>query len=356
MSYALSVPCPPQPWRPLALSAQRMGIIGLTSSLAGLFRRSPPLDPATRAALGRVTEMAGPLVASVSGFERRLVEPIQIALKHCDELVTALPGMIDINRRAFALDPLIHAFFATPLDIEEMLGRSQVLRDFLADSRSFGIEYLHALFATRRREKHVMGMALQGEMLRQDVPQTLLYFSSHTLTAVAEDQKATRALLGAAAFDSLLKSFFSRSEAARLERQELQGERDMVRAQLRGAPVRGDAAIATTYQQRLSELDQRLGAVSDSLQPEQLVSGLATFLSEPNQALRLEPVQVRVDRNGVMADGLEGSAGQEGSLTFPELVGRDRRRYVVMLARIPRDEAERAITRILDEQRRFILI
>jgi len=295
-------------------------------------------------------------MASVSGFERRLATPIQQALRHCEEVVAGLPSTIDINRRAFAVDPLVHAFFATPHDIEEMLGRSQVLRDFIADSRFVGIEHLYGLFAARRREKRVMGVALEGEMLRQDVPQTLMYFSSHTLTAVAEDMQATRKMLNVAAFDSLLKSFFAQAATTRLERQELQGERDLQRARLRGSRRGNPASGIAEHQQELSEFDTRICAMTESLQPDRLVDALATYLSEPAKALRLEPVAVRVDRNGVMADSLNAAAGKDGSLYFPELVGRDRRRYVVMLARISRGDAERALSEVFDQQRRYILI
>lgn len=295
-------------------------------------------------------------MASASGFESRLAAPIQLALKYCDELVAALPGMMDINRQAFALDPLVHAFFSTSQDIDEMLGRCQALRDFLRDPQSVGIGHFHALFAARRREKQVLGPALQGEVLRQDVPQTLLYFSSHTLTAIAADLQATRGMLSAAAFDSLLKAFFARADAIRLERRALQTERDLERARLKGRPGGKDAPGIVEQQRELPELDRHIRDLTESLEPDRLVEALAAFLSEPAPALRLEPVKVRVDRDGVMADVHDDAAGEDGSLCFPELVGRDRRRYVVMLARIPRDEAERAVARVLDQQRRFILI
>ncbi|MCX7175707.1 MAG: hypothetical protein NT159_17645 [Proteobacteria bacterium] len=321
-----------------------------------MLRSSPPLDPETRVALERVIATAGPLMASVSGFERRLAEPIQVALKYCDDLIATLPGMIDINRRAFALDPLVHAFFATPQDIEEMLGRSQTLREYLADPHSFGSEHFHALFAARRREKHVVGLALQGEILRQDVPQTLLYFSSQTLTAVAADLQATRDMLRAAAFDSLLQNFVSRADAMRLERQGFQGQCDLERARLKGLQGSTETSVVAEHQERLSGLELSIRTVTESLQPDRLVDALAEFLNEPERVLRLEPVKLQVDRNGVIADTLNTPTGREGSLYFPELVGRDRRRYVVMLARIPREEAERAVAKILDQQRRFILI
>lgn len=292
----------------------------------------------------------------MSGFERRLKVPIQVALQYCDELVTSLPGRIDINRRAFSLDPLVHAFFATPQDIEEMLGRSQTLREYLSDPKSHGSEHFHALFAARRREKRAMGLALQGEMLRQDVPQTLLYFSSHTLTAVAADLQATRRMLSTAAFDSLLKSFFAQADAIRQERQGLQGECDLQRARLKGLPGGTGTSVIAEHQKKLTGLELGILNMTASLQPDHLVDALASFLSKPELALRLEPVKVQVDRNGVIADSLNAVPGQDGSLSFPELVGRDRRRYVVILARIPRDEAEQAVAKILDQQRRFILI
>ena len=309
-----------------------------------------------RAALARVREAAGPLVASVSGFERRLAQPVATALTHCDALVAALPDMIDLNRRAFALDPLVHAFFATTRDIEEMFGRSQMLRDVLADPKSVGIGEFHALFAARRREKQVMGLALQGEVLRQDVPQTLLYFSSHTLTAVAADVQATRDMLHAEAFESLLKSFFAGVDAVRLERQGLQGARDLQRARLKGLHGGAQASVKAEHQEILAGQEAGIRSMTESLEPDRLVSALATFLSEPEHALRLEPVQVQVDRNGVIADAIADSAGSDPKLSFPELVGRDRRRYVVMLARIPREEAERAVAKMRDQQCRYILI
>lgn len=319
-----------------------------------MLRRTPPLNAATRAAFGRIIELVGPLLASVAGVERRLASPVQGALEFCDGLVAALPGPIEINRRAFAIDPLVHAFFSTALDIDEMLGRSQTLRDFLANPEFPAGEHFHALFAARRREKRVMGLALQGEMLRREVPQDLLYFSSHTLTAVAADPQTTCHMLRIAAFESLLNSFVARVDAIRLERQSLHAERDVERAQSRERHTNG--AVSAEHRGKLADLDARILGLTESLQPDLLVDALAALLLEPDKWLRLEPVKVRVDRNGVIADALHDPDGQDGSLSFPELVGRDRRRYVVMLARIPRNEAERAVANILDRQRRFIVI
>ncbi|MBL8430810.1 MAG: hypothetical protein JNK80_00275, partial [Dechloromonas sp.] len=44
------------------------------------------------------------------------------------------------------------------------------------------------------------------------------------------------------------------------------------------------------------------------------------------------------------------------TLKFSEIRGRDKRNYMVMLARIRRDEAQAAVELVTDQQRRFIII
>ncbi len=319
-----------------------------------MFQRKPPLDSHLQTALTRIHQLVGPLVSNVADFERQLAEPVRHALAYCNDLVMALPGPIAIDRRAFAVDPLVHAFFASPQDIEQMLGRSQPLRDYLGTAAPDGGDYFHALFATRRREKKTLGVAMSGDILRRDVEQTLLYFSDHTLAAVATDQESTREHLRSAAFDSLLMNFTSHVDHIRHERQGLHYERDLAQDHLRGGQLseRDDQM----YHRRIAELDERIRQSTESLQPRLLVDALIDCLSEPNQSLRLDPVEIRVDRNGVIADTPDNDSPTIDVLDFPELIGRDRRRHVVMLACIPRAEAEHAIAKVEDEQRRFILI
>lgn len=301
-----------------------------------------------------MAQLVGPLVTSAPDFEKRLAEPVRHALAYCHELIDALPGPIEIDRRAFALDPLVHAFFASPADIEQMLGRSQPLRDYLKTSLLSDSDTFHALFATRRRQKHTLGVALEGDMVRRDVEQTLLYFSDHTLTAVSTDQESTRANLCEAAFDSLLKNFVAHVDYVRRERQGLHNERDIVQDHLKGRLQHDQER--DEYQRSITELDERIRHATESLQPRLLIDTLADSLLAPDQSLRLDPVEIRVNRNGVIADTATDNAPTIDVLDFPELIGRDRRRHVVMLARIPREEAEHAIAKIQDEQRRFILI
>lgn len=154
--------------------------MSLFSSVADFLKPAPPLSPAVESALTRVGELVSPLLKSVSGFEHKLSGSLEYALGYCDGLISGLPGPIDLNRQAFSNDPLVHALFATASDIDQMLGRSQAVRDYLADPACWESTHFYALFAARRQQKQ-MGMSVQGDVVQTDVPQLVLYFSDQTL-------------------------------------------------------------------------------------------------------------------------------------------------------------------------------
>jgi hypothetical protein len=324
--------------------------------LAHWLEPQPPLDAVARAALQRVATTLGPLHTDLSRLEKRLRKPLLHALDYCRATVASVPGVVDINHGAFGRDPLVHALFACSDDIDTMLGRSMQLRDYLAENRLSDTEHLHALLAMRRHEKAVLGMELEGDMLRTDVPQTLLYFADHTLVAVGEDLDATREHLRLNAFDSLMATFTSHLDAIRLERRQLNDDRAMERTHFAIMRSRSSGQEIEVHTRRIAELDQGLRRITDALQPESVLDALADYLAHPEQSLRLEPVEICVDRNGVIRGGQAAAAGQADTVGFPEMVTRDRRRYVVILARIRRDDAKRALDAIRVQQERFVII
>lgn len=332
------------------------------SALVHWLKPPPGLRREAQAVLPRVLAMlndlgtAGKLAAISPNSDRVLAAPVSRALDYCDALVAGVPGLIDIDHGAFAANPLVHALFATPSDIDAMLGRSMDLRDFLAASPSADQEHLYSLLAMRRHERTTMGIELVGTTLRSDVPQNLLYFTDHTLVELGSDLEATRAKLRLTTFDSLLACFADHVKAIYQERQFLRDDRAFERAHL--AVLRGKEAGQeyVVHTRRIDELDRQLSAVADSLQPGALIDALARFLASPESSLRLEPVEVCVDRSGVIRTGTAAADGSADTIGFPELVARDRRRHVVVLARFRRDDALRAVAAAREQQARFILI
>jgi len=329
--------------------------VSLFSTVADFLKPAQPLDSETADALDLVAKMVEPALRFAPGFEKHLTAPVQQALAYCESLVGALPGPIDINRQAFANDPLVHALFATAGDIEQMLGRSQAVRDFLASPACWENDHFYAMFAARRQEKKQLGMEQQGEIVRNDVPQRVLYFSGQTLIEPNCRIDCTLLDLRRKALESLLHTFHAHVEALRHEREGLRADHAVERAHLtilRGSSGGQEIAVITRH---LSELDAKLRQRAEALMPEHLIAELADYLAAPAPALRLMPVTITVDRLGIVRDEPD-SASNVHTLNFPELTARDRRLHLAMLARINRDEALEAVDKVRDQQHRFLLI
>src|ERR1017187_3839861 len=93
-------------------------------------RSAPPPAEELARAVERAVDLADPLLRTVSGHERRLAPAVARALAHCEVFVAALPGPIEIDARAFAADPLVHALFPAVGDIAVTLGGSRAVREF----------------------------------------------------------------------------------------------------------------------------------------------------------------------------------------------------------------------------------
>lgn len=316
--------------------------MGILSGLGRWLGPAPTPDPTVRQATERAVEAVDPLLKTVSGYERKLAPAVGRALEYCGELAAAIPGPIDINSRAFGNDPLVHAMFGAPTAIADMLGKSRELREFLADPGQCLADEFFALLGMRQREKAVMGMALHGEMLQNDVPQRLLYFADHTLGELGSDYGITRQHLQTTAFDGLTRGFAGCVAELRQERQDARTAWSMERA---GGAVLGE---------RRQMLEERQRQAVASLAPERLLQAFVEWLAAPQERLYLKPTEVTVDRMGVIVR--EPHAGANFStLNFPELVGRDRRQWIVLVARISRQDAQDALAR-QEQANRYLLI
>jgi hypothetical protein len=191
----------------------------------------PPLDPAVEKALDRVAELVDPLLKWPRLRETTWRFPATRAglLRRPGR---RLPGPIDINRQAFANDPLVHALFATADDIDQMLGRSQAVRDFLAEPCSWESDHFYALFAARRQQKKQLGMEQQGDVIQNDVPQLVVYFSGQTLIEPCCQLGKTLQACAAKRWRACSSTFHDHVEALRAEREGLRADVSVERAHL----------------------------------------------------------------------------------------------------------------------------
>lgn len=312
--------------------------MGIFANFSSWLSPAAAPDEETRQAIGRAVQTVDPRLATIGGFERKLAPAVRHALAYCDGLVAAIPGPIDINVQAFGSDPLVHAFFAAPGDIGRMLGASREVRKFITSGRASDADEFFAMIGMRRKEKTVPGLEMHGETIQEGAPRRLLYFADHTLHQLSPSLDATQRGLRDTAFESLAKSFAVQLADLRARRQDLRTVWDQERALGRSADSPEEA---DRHARRRQELEESLRKAAESLEPGHVLDAFAAWLAAPELRLHLEETSVAVDRLGVMAAPGREDAGVQ-TLSFPELIGRDRRRWIVLLARISREDARRA--------------
>lgn len=323
----------------------------ILSNLKAWLSPAAPIDAETLKAVDRAVQVADPRLVMIGSHERKLAPAVRHALAYCDGLVAAIPGPVDINVPAFGADPLVHAVFAAPGDIGRMLGASREVRNFIADPANLAAEEFFAMIGMRRKEKTVPGLEVHGEIVQEGAPRRMLYFADHTLHELSADLDTVRHRLRMSAFESLAKSFAAHLDDLRQERLDLRNVWEQERAL-----VRSDAqAVADgIHAQRRLELEQSLRVAAESLEPAHVLEAFAAWLAEPEPRLYIEETTVALDRLGVLSDPARNDADVQ-TLSLPELIGRDRRRWIVLLTRISREDALRAQQENAQESRYLII-
>lgn len=311
------------------------------------FKRATEPDAATLARIEQAVLAVDPLIRHVGGYERRLTPAVRHAWDYCERVAFAVPGPFAIGRAAFTTDPLVHALFGSADDIQTMLATSQCVREHLDELTASGQEHCYAVLGMRVQIAAGFGARMAGEVLQRDEPRKTLSFTDHTLTEPSRDIDGVHEHLAATMFAGLLKGFADHVNEARAERQGLHDAALIERARTRGSGPE-------SHTRRLAELQERLSASGDALQPRLLLAALADHLAAPEASLGFKPMRLWVDRCGVIAEDPDERARAD-ALRFVELKTRDQRRWVVIVVKIERAEARAAIEHF-EARRRYIVI
>ena len=280
-------------------------------------------SPDLSAAVERAVDLVEPRLKQAGVYPGRYRGAVAHALGYARKLAGQLPGPVSIGREAYVGDHFVHALFASPEAIHEALCVSQSMRDFRRDYPAAGEVY--ALIGMRRGTKAMLGIEMEGELLRRDVPQQAVYFTDHTLADPGRTEVEARERAAQGLFDSLVAHVRLRVEARKVERAGLEQERDEVLASLRGA----GPARRGELESRLNQILDRLGELAKGLDLRRYGEDFDAVLMAPEQFVYLERTVLALDSMGVLRE--PDSSGSE-RVEFCDLVGRDRRRWTVAVA------------------------
>lgn len=148
-----------------------------------------------KSAVDRVIAGTDPRLKGISGARERLSPAVEQALAYAHEIIGRIPSGVELTPENWSHTPLLKSFFARPADIAETLSASQDLRDFLKTSEASGIETLHAVVAATRVERTVLGSAMEGGILRQDVAQKTVSFTDFRVAGFCRSEADIRRTL-----------------------------------------------------------------------------------------------------------------------------------------------------------------
>jgi len=295
--------------------------VGLLGRLIPLGRQ--PLDADLELAVARAIDKVDPLLRQMGGYPERYAQGVANALDYARNLASDIPGPISIDREHFATDPTVHALFGSIDEVRAAMCASQAMRDY-TQACPTALE-VFALMGMRRRERHALGMDMEGEILRREVPQTLVYFSDHTIAEPAESEAESRERIAWSLFDSLVEHVRKRVESRKEEKLVLEREKDEIMARLRGGSSQPKEALQADLQTTLAKLTE----VAASLDLRRYADDFDAVLLAPQAHVYLNEVAMVLDGMGVLRD--EGEAVDGKEVHFADLIGRDRRRWTVTL-------------------------
>jgi hypothetical protein len=298
-------------------------------------------------ALERVVEGTDPAIRYVRGYRKKLHEAIAGALDYTDRVIAEIPGAVGVSRATFVADPYVNAFFVNVQDLQSVFSHSSELREFIDVHRGAQPPVCYALLCMRKTEKTVLGIELEGDVLKHDVWQTAVSFSDHRIYSPAPTEADARLGLKQCLFDGLGTSALGRIMDLKLSNHRLQEERQRLKARLRrleqrmrdkGGHQPMDAGLAARRLEVMRQLDliEKTLLNSRLVAPEESLNQVYAVFKRPDNFIRLQKSTLRLNKMGIRIEGPSTQPCNELHLT-EAIIGEEPPR-VVTLAKFPADE------------------
>ena len=326
-----------------------MGILDWFKNRPAQFDPDRVSDEMIRGAVDKAIALTNPRLKLLPHCQKRLTPSVETTIEFLRALVQSLPAARPLSSAVWASDPALRAFFVSPSDIPAVLGSSDNLRTLF--DKFPGLDEAYLVLGMALKEQRVFGIALHGGMVQRDVAQTSVSFSDHRMRYCGGDESRLRRVVGVALSEYLLAQALSEIGEARVERQELQGNRSLIRARLRLlqqhgpglGSMFGEAPAVPSEQARLEaellENERQLEAIggSDSALEAELEC-LKTVLGNPQRYLRVEPKHLRLNPMNVVLDQASTDPAADVDFGLAELSGSQPMRRAFVLARVAREE------------------
>ena len=254
-------------------------------------------------------------------YQKRLAPAVANAFAYVRGLVDAVPAAREASAAAWTRDPYIHAYFAAPDDVAALMSRSPELRAFFAGHGD--APEAHAVLGMELVERHILGVRLEGDAVRHDVPQKTISFSDHQVRLCGRSDAELRSEIVRGLLDQLALLGLARATADKSRRVALVRERALLKTRLQllgrqgrgiGSLIGGDIASDPGDLARLqAQVEDNARAQADLGLPEDALDRelehVRAVFAQPGRHLSVSARRLALDRLNVVLEPDDMASG-----------------------------------------------
>lgn len=294
-------------------------------------------DSLVSEAIERALDGTDPRIRLLSGYAKKLREPVIHAIDHVINLVDALPAPANASAQGRDHSPALSLFFYSSARMADIFGKDVALREFYREAAAHTGNAV-ALLVASRDEKKTFGYALVDDKPMSDVAQTVVSFAHPLLRDVCADETALRAKLKRRAFDYLLTIALARIEERQSERASLSQRRAVLRAKLAlqkksSAFAHGGDESPVDLQSKFDVVEKQLLALgADDTVLDNNLSTLVEVLQDAEKHLWITDRTLYVGQNNVLHDKIGPGIT---TVTLQDLHDSDGKQVSLLLLSLP---------------------
>src|SRR5690349_8385027 len=176
----------------------------------------------TAETLERIVQLTNPRLKFARRYRTRLTPAVETAMRYAHELVAGAPPACEASAASWQSDPCMRAFFATADDLARAFSRSAELRAWFEANGA--CSEVCAVLSMSLVERRVLGVALEGGVLRRDVPQTTVSVTDYRVRICGPSEPELRRDLECRIVDQLALASLSTTTQDRAQRGVLEQE------------------------------------------------------------------------------------------------------------------------------------
>jgi hypothetical protein len=287
--------------------------------VAALRRRHQRVDAAVDKEIQRLIHETDGRLSFIANFRKEIEPALRYCMAYINRQMRQIPGPVALSPKHWNDQPLLNAFFVSPQAVSDVLLSSNALKKFFRIEQR--VEAI-ALLTARRRDKMIFGTERNGEIVRRDVPQKVVFFEDLQVICPAEDLKESRENLRHHVLREILELTLNRIDDLQSYKAELKEQQCLLAFKCRDSNASdsmsqenqkvGEKDGSGEARSILAALNQRIEDIENDVDT---VKGRLTLFTEvlrnPNAHLKINAVSLKLSRLGIRLDQSSFEEGNE---------------------------------------------